>query len=359
MTWQPQKLHLGGGTPTSLDEAQLPRLWDMLMRRFTMVAGAEVALEVDPRVTTEGQLRLLRRLGFNRLSMGVQDFTPEVQAAVNRIQPYDLTARLFELGRELGFSSINIDLIYGLPNSKAETFQETLDLVIGMRPDRVAVFNYAHVPWLRPHQRKIDERALPMATDRLELFSRALASFGEAGYAQIGMDHFALPDDELAVALRERRLHRNFMGYITRPAPDQIGLGISAIGDVSGAYAQNVKWLPEYYAATESGRLPVHRGFVLSDEDQLRRSVINQLMCNFTLDKREVERRFGVEFRRFFAEESAPLAEHAAAGFLVETADRVEITPLGRIFIRNVCMSFDKYLRRPRTDDKPIFSRTV
>lgn len=353
------QLHYGGGTPTSLNEAQLERLWGMLTKHFTLAPGAEVALEVDPCVTTEGQMRLLRRLGFNRVSMGVQDFTPEVQQAVNRIQPYDLTKRLYDLCRELGFGSINLDLIYGLPYQTPDNFQETLDKVIGLRPDRVAVFNFAHVPWIRPHQRRIDEATLPVTTQRFEIFARTLRSFAAAGYAQIGMDHFALPDDELAIAQRSRTLHRNFMGYITRPAPDMIGFGVSSIGDVAGAYAQNVKWLPEYYQAIEAGRLPVQRGFVLSQDDHVRRWVIHQLMCNFSLDIAETERRWGLEFGKYFADEQAALAEHEAAGFVTREAGRIEVTPVGRIFIRNVCMSFDTYLRRTRQGDKPLFSRTV
>jgi len=353
------QLHWGGGTPTSLSEPQIERLWGILTRHFTIAPGAEVALEVDPCVTTDGQVTLLRQLGFNRVSMGVQDFTPAVQQAVNRIQSYEVTRKLYDRCRELGFGSINIDLIYGLPHQTPDNFQNTLAQVIGMRPDRVAVFNFAHVPWLRPHQRKIDETALPRTTDRFEIFARTMRSFADAGYAQIGMDHFALPDDELAVAQRNRALHRNFMGYITRPAPDQIGFGVSAIGDVAGAYAQNVKWLPEYYQAVEGGHLPVQRGFVLSDDDKLRRHVINSLMCNFSLSIPETAARFSVDFGTYFAEEQAPLAELATAGFVTLSADRIDVTPVGRIFIRNVCMTFDKYLRRPRKDDRPIFSRTV
>ena len=357
------QLHWGGGTPTSLSEPQIVRLFEIITRHFTLAPGAEVALEVDPCVTTDGQVTLLRSLGFNRVSMGVQDFTHEVQVAVNRIQSFELTKKLYDRCRELGFGSINLDLIYGLPHQTPDNFQHTLDQVIGLRPDRVAVFNFAHVPWMKPHQRKIDEAHLPSTMMRFEIFARTLRSFAEAGYAQIGMDHFALPDDELAVAQRAHQLHRNFMGYITRPAPDQIGLGVSAIGDVAGAYAQNVKWLNEYYQAVEAGRLPVQRGFVLSPDDQLRRYVIHQIMCNFVLDVKEVERRFAIDFRDYFAEEQRPLAEHTAAGFVKYDGGggggRIEVTPVGRIFVRNVAMTFDKYLRRPKKDDRPLFSRTV
>lgn len=353
------QLHWGGGTPTSLDERQLERVFTILTRVFRIEPGAEVALEVDPCVTTDGQLALLRRLGFNRVSMGVQDFTPEVQQAVNRVQPFELTRRLVEQSRALGFGSLNLDLMYGLPHQQPDTFQRTLDQVVSLRPERIAVFNYAHVPWMRPHQRKIDELALPIVGARFELYSRAMRTFGEAGYVQIGMDHFALPDDELARAQREQRLHRNFMGYITMPAPDQLGLGVSAIGDVAGAYAQNVKWLPEYYAALDEGRLPVQRGFVLSDDDLLRRFVIHRLMCNFVLDLGEVERRFGVVFRDYFAAELSALAQHVEAGFVVDRGERIEVTPLGCVFIRNVCMSFDRYLRPQNAGDRPIYSRTV
>jgi oxygen-independent coproporphyrinogen-3 oxidase len=353
------QLHFGGGTPTSLSEEQLTRLWGMIGERFQIAPGAEVALEVDPCVTTDAQVTLLRRLGFNRVSMGVQDFTHEVQVAVNRIQSFELTKALYDRCRELGFGSINLDLIYGLPHQTPDNFQRTLDQVISLRPDRVAVFNFAHVPWMKPHQRKIDEAWLPTTAMRYEIFARTMKSFLGAGYQQIGMDHFALPDDELAVAQRARRLHRNFMGYITRPAPDQVGFGVSAIGDVAGAYAQNVKWLNEYYQTVEGGRLPVQRGFVLSADDHLRRHVIMQLMCNFSLDVAGTAERFGIDFRSYFAEEKKPLEELAAAGFIVDGGDRIEVTPVGRVFIRNVCMTFDKYLRRPRKDERPLFSRTV
>ncbi len=248
---------------------------------FDVQDGAEVAIEVDPRVTSVEQLALLRDLGFNRLSLGVQDFTPEVQEAVNRIQSEPLTRALFDAARDLGFESINVDLIYGLPLQTRASFGKTVDAVVAMRPDRVAVYSYAHVPWIRGHQKYLNPDDLPAAERKIELFVEAMERFRAAGYAQIGMDHFALPTDELAIASAAGRLHRNFMGYTTRPAPDMLAAGVSGIGDVGGAFAQNTKKLSEYYPAIDAGRFPIERGYRLDADDHVRRFVITNLMCNF------------------------------------------------------------------------------
>ncbi len=350
--------HWGGGTPTYLTPDQMERLHETVTRYFAIDAAAEVAVEVDPRVTTAEHLATLRRLGFNRLSMGVQDFTPEVQQAVNRIQPEDETRRLFDMARAYGFASINIDLIYGLPLQTAPSFARTIEAVLAMRPDRVAVYSFAHVPWIRGNQKRIRPEDLPPAALKIELFAEARAGFLGAGYRQIGMDHFAVPGDELARSAAAGTLHRNFMGYTTKPAADMVGVGVSAIGDVQGAFAQNVKKLSTYYAAIDAGRFPIERGFVLSEDDRLRRHVITNLMCNFKVDRREVDRRYGVRFAEYFAAELAELESGPVVhGFVEVGPDVIRVTPAGRLFVRNVCMTFDRYLQNKT--GTPVFSRTV
>jgi oxygen-independent coproporphyrinogen-3 oxidase len=353
--------HWGGGTPTYLDPAQIRRLDDTVRRHFEIDPDGEKAIEIDPRVTTREQLDLLRRLGFNRLSLGVQDFTPEVQEAISRRQSEALTRDLFEYARGIGFDSINVDLIYGLPRQQLDTFRRTLDSVVDLHPNRIAVYSYAHVPWLRPHQKQIDARELPDAELKFDLFGAAIDRFLAGGYVAIGMDHFAQPDDELAVATVERRLHRNFMGYTTRPASDMFGAGVSAIGDVRGAFAQNYKKLPAYYDAIDEGRFPIERGYALSTDDQLRRYIITELMCNFHVDAQAVHTRFGVLFSDYFAPELMALTAPdgpAADGFIAVADDGLDVTPSGRLFVRNICMTFDKYLPAHQSG-RPVFSRTI
>ena len=293
--------HWGGGTPTYLSPAQMADLHQAVATHFDIDPDGEASIEVDPRVTTFEQLDLLRQLGFNRLSMGVQDFTPAVQAAVNRVQPVEMTRALFDHARRLGFASINVDLIYGLPLQTRASFATTVDTVLAMRPDRVAVYSLALVPWIRAHQKGLPMADLPDAEAKLELFVEAMQRFVAAGYRQIGMDHFALPDDELAKASDAGRLHRNFMGYTTRPAPDMVGVGVSSIGDVSGAFAQNVKPLAAYYDALDAGQFPIERGYRLDRDDRLRRFVITELMCNFRVRQADLGERFGVALPLYFA----------------------------------------------------------
>lgn len=352
--------HWGGGTPTYLEPAQMQALNDVVTARFEIAPDAERAIEVDPRVTTHEQLDLLRRLGFNRLSIGVQDFNPAVQDAINRHQTEEATRELYAYARSVGFHSINFDLVYGLPLQTTESFSRTVDSVIELRPDRLAVYSYAHVPWIKGNQKRIEPKDLPKAELKFELFSIATEKFLASGYAPVGMDHFALPDDELARASSARVLHRNFMGYTTQPASDQIGFGTSAIGDVRGAYAQNTKKLSTYYACIDAARLPIERGLVLTDEDKIRRYAISQLMCNFHLEAAEVERRFGVRFREYFAHELDELQRPGGPvsyGFVEVMRDAIEVLAPGRRFVRNVCMTFDPYLRKHA--QKPVFSRTV
>ena len=353
------QLHWGGGTPTYLNVAEMQRLWDVLTRRFRLASGSEVALEVDPRVTTPEHVALLQRLGFNRVSMGVQDFDPAVQDAIGRNQTYAQTRALHERLRAAGTPSINFDLVYGLPQQTPESFRDTIERTIALRPDRVAVYSYAFVPWIKAHQKQIHLEDLPPREVKLALFGIAFELFTAAGYVQIGMDHFALPSDSLARAARERTLHRNFMGYTTHPADDSIGFGVSAIGELGGAFAQNTKKLTRYEEAVKRGVPPVERGFERSRDDIIRRDVIQSLMCNFHLDVRAVERTHGIDFADYFADALAELeAGPVAHGFVRLTPDAVEVTDEGRLFVRNVCMTFDAYLKRHEGETKR-FSRTV
>ncbi len=353
------QLHLGGGTPTYFTPEQLRDLMARLGRRFAFAPGAEKALEVDPRVTRREHLEALAEEGFNRLSLGVQDFDPTVQETVHRVQSIEQTRELMDSARELGFGSLNIDLIYGLPHQSPASFARTVREVVALRPDRLAVYSFALVPWLKHHQKQLPQEALPSAEVKLELLLTARDLLGEAGYLDIGMDHFALPDDELSVAQRDGRLWRNFMGYTTVRAPDLLGLGISAIGSVGGTFAQNEKKLSRYYAALEAGRLPIERGYALSDDDLVRQHVIRDWMCQFRIDKRDVERRFGVDFDRYFAAELDTLRREFVPEGLVRLGDdAVRAQPLGRLFPRNVAMVFDAHLRA-RSDGGPVFSRTV
>ena len=354
------QLHLGGGTPTYQSPAELTRLLKHFFSHFSPIEGAELAVEVDPRVTTDEHIDALARQGFNRISLGVQDFTREVQVAINRVQSIEETRRVVERARARGYTGTNIDLIYGLPLQTPDTFEKTVEEVIAMGADRVAVYSFAFVPWIRGNQRKLIEDQLPSRETKVELFSLARERFLQAGYEAIGMDHFARPDDELARAKRERRLRRNFQGYTVIPGDDVLGLGISAIGDVRGCYAQNYKKLSQYREAVAAGRLPIERGFVRSTDDDLRREIIHELMCNFRLEIPAFEKAHGLRFAETFAEDLKRLAEHEAEGLVTVTPERIEATPAGELFVRNVAMCFDRYWREKHEgSDKPVFSRTV
>jgi oxygen-independent coproporphyrinogen-3 oxidase len=352
------QLHWGGGTPTHLSPAEMDELHRCIVDRFRILPEAEVAIELDPRVTTREHLESLRRFGFNRLSLGVQDFTPEVQAAVERNQTYEQTADLLRSAKEIGFPDFNIDLIYGLPKQTPDSFRKSLDRVIALGPDRVAVYSYAHVPWIRPNQNRIDTADLPDAESKFTLFSSAIEAFTGAGYVQIGMDHFAKPDDELTLARRKGTLSRNFMGYTVRAAPDLVAFGVSGIGEVAGAFAQNAKKLSDYYRLLEEGRLPVERGYVLDEDDHIRRYVILSLMCNFELDTAVLRERFGVEYAEYFRAEDERLSSTIEPGFYERRNGKIHVTPLGQIFIRNICMVYDRYLGSGESG-KPIYSRTI
>jgi len=354
------QLHWGGGTPTYLSAADIARLRGIITGSFELDSSAEQGIEIDPRVTTPEQLTLLRTFGFTRLSIGVQDLNREVQAAIGRRQSERVTRDVYECARHLRFDSINFDLVYGLPGQTLDGFRATLDAVVGLGPDRVAVYSYAHVPWLRPHQKLLDAARLPDAELKYQLIGAAIDMFTDAGYVAIGMDHFARPGDDLAIAAASHRLHRNFMGYTTQPATDMVGVGLSAIGDIRGAYAQNHKKLSAYYAALDKGLFPTERGCLLSRDDLVRRHVIGELMCNFRVSRESVARRFGIDFDDYFAEELSLLesgAGPAADGFVEVDGDTIGVTPRGRLFVRTVCMVFDRYLATHQ--GAPTFSRTI
>ena len=354
------QLHLGGGTPTYYHPRQLEDLIRHLLSRFTLAEGAEVAVEVDPRVTTSEHVDTLADLGFNRVSLGVQDFTPEVQEAIERIQSEEETRAIVDRARSRGFRGINLDLIYGLPYQTPETFERTIETVLDIAPDRTAVYSFAFVPWMRAHMKKIGDDDLPGRETKFALFGIARERFLGAGYEPIGMDHFARPDDELAVAKRRRKLRRNFQGYTVIPAPDVVGLGISAIGDVRSAYIQNEKKLVDYERRVTEGALPVERGIELSADDEVRRAVIHELMCNFGIDVPAIESAFGIPFFEYFDEDVRRLRLHEEEGMVEILPDRIAATPTGELFIRNLAMCFDRYWREKHEDsDKPTFSRTV
>jgi oxygen-independent coproporphyrinogen-3 oxidase len=350
------QLHWGGGTPTYLSAAQLEDLFSYTRQRFAFSPDAEIGLEVDPRVTTGEQVQTLRRLGFNRISMGIQDFNPLVQKIVHRVQPYAETRALFDLCRELHFESINIDLIYGLPHQTPESFVDSVEKVIDMRPDRVAMFSYAHVPWLKKQQGSF-ARFIPQGRDKFRIFRAGIERFTRAGYRYIGLDHFALPEDELCLAQNNRTLHRNFQGYTTKAGADLFGIGVSSISGIGRAYAQNFRDLKAYYEAVDNGILPTMRGFRLSDDDEIRREVINRILCHCVLHKAEIEQRFGIRFDDYFADEIVRLKPLERDGLIELGAEKISVEPLGRIFIRNVGMVFDRYLQKPK--EKPVFSKTL
>lgn len=340
------QMHWGGGTPTYHDLKDLRALFGHLADRFDFASDGEYSIEVDPRTTDADGMQALRETGFNRVSFGVQDFDPAVQVAVHRLQDAGRTLALIDAARRYGFESINLDLIYGLPRQTAISFGATLDRVIAARPDRVALYNYAHLPHLFKPQRRIRETELPTAEDKLQLFGLAIRRLTDAGYAYIGMDHFALPGDALAVAQRQGRLHRNFQGYSVLADADLVGLGVSAIGAIGPTYSQNRRALPDYYDALDRGELPVMRGIELTADDLVRRAVIQALMCQFSLSKESVEVAYLVEFDRYFAGEIEALREFEAMGLLMLDGDWIMVTPKGRPLIRPICMTFDRYLQR-------------
>lgn len=353
------QVHWGGGTPTYLAPRQADALAAHLLEAFRPAPGAEVSVEVDPRVTTPEHLEVLRRRGFNRVSMGVQDFDPEVQELVNRVQPFGMTKALVDASRDLGYESLNLDLIYGLPGQRLAGFSESVDQVLTLRPDRVAMYSYAHVPWLKRPQRVLAAH-LPEGTEKFAIFVSGIEKFAEAGYVYIGMDHFALPHDEIARAQVDRTLWRNFQGYTTHAGVDLYALGVSSISQIDDVYVQNTKDYAAYHAACLEGRPSTIKGWRLTPEDHLRRTVITNLLCHCVIKKREVEEQFGLaSFDETFAREVGALPDMVADGLVEPRTDEVRVTPLGRIFIRNVAILFDPYLLKRPADQPKIFSRTL
>ncbi len=355
------QFHWGGGTPTYLSEEQMARLFKFQTDLFQLAPGAEVAIEVDPRVTTPAQIDLLKELGFNRISLGVQDFNPQVQETIHRVQPLDMTAATTEQCRKLGFEGLNFDLIYGLPHQTVGSFEKTVREVIQLSPDRIALYSYAHVPWLSPHQNQIPEAALPESETKFQILQTALNLLTEAGYLYIGMDHFAKPTDELSLALQSGNLHRNFMGYTVQHGDqpsDLYGFGVSAISGLQGQFAQNWRKLSQYYEAIDAGQIPTMRGYALSQEDRLRQQIILGILCPGIIRYAELEQRFQIDFKAHFADVYPKLNDLANDGLVELSESGFVVTPLGRLFSRNIAMPFDAYLPQ-LSGDKPTFSKTV
>jgi len=359
------QLHLGGGTPTFLSDNELRRLMAMLRGQFQLLAEGEYSIEVDPRTVTPGRLAALREMGVNRLSFGVQDFDPEVQVAVHRVQPAEKVFELVAVARELGFRGINVDLIYGLPKQSTASFARTLEQLQSLRPDRIALYAYAHLPARFKPQQRIASDDLPAGPEKLAILANAINTLSEAGYVYIGMDHFALPDDGLAVAKRQGTLHRNFQGYSTQPDCDLLALGLSAISKVGDCYAQNEKTLPEYYAAIDAGRLPTVRGLALTEDDRLRRAVIMAIMCQGRVDFAAFEGEWPrLDFSKVFSRELMALRDLAAQGLVTfeevrGTASGFALTALGWFFVRAVAMQFDRYFQEGKANSGTQFSKII
>jgi oxygen-independent coproporphyrinogen-3 oxidase len=351
------QLHLGGGTPTFLSDEELRELMHMLRRHFEFVPGGEYSVEVDPRTVDEKRLAVLAELGFNRLSFGVQDFDPAVQKAVHRVQPAQQVFDLVAAARRLGFESVNVDLIYGLPLQTPESFERTLAQVNELRPDRIALYAYAHLPERFKPQRRIHAAELPTGGAKVAMLSRSLDAFTEAGYVYIGMDHFALPDDALAVAKRQGRLHRNFQGYSTQADCDLIALGVSSIGRVGATYSQNAKTMEEYCDLLDQGHLPVVRGLALSRDDLIRRAVIMALMCQGQLQFESINLAWLVDFKKYFAAELSQIEDMQAQGLVQLSDSGIQVSAMGWFFVRGVAMVFDRYVQADR--NRARFSKII
>ncbi|MFO7593550.1 MAG: oxygen-independent coproporphyrinogen III oxidase [Pseudomonadota bacterium] len=341
------QLHWGGGTPTFISHDEMRELMRVTGEHFNLRDddSGEYSIEIDPREVKTDTIALLRELGFNRMSLGVQDFDERVQKAVNRIQSEASTMAALSAARSEGFKSISIDLIYGLPHQSVESFARTLDKILAISPDRLSVFNYAHLPELFKPQRRINEEDLPAPQEKLDILQNTIEKLTAAGYVYIGMDHFAKPDDELAVAQREGTLYRNFQGYSTHADCDLIGMGSTSIGQVGDSYSQNLKELEAYYERIDAGSIPVFRGYELNSDDKLRRAVITDLICHFDLEKAKVEQAYNIRFDEYFAEELKDLAGMEKDGLLTLSPERIQVADAGKLLIRNICMVFDRYLR--------------
>ncbi|MEA3513040.1 MAG: oxygen-independent coproporphyrinogen III oxidase, partial [Campylobacterota bacterium] len=353
------QMHFGGGTPTFLDPSQLKEVLDAIRTTFPNFSDdAEVSCEVDPRFFEQGHMDVLKDAGCNRLSFGVQDLDPQVQKTIHRIQPFETTQNVVNIARNAGIKSINIDLIYGLPHQTKETFAKTIRDIVKLDPDRLAVFNYAHVPWMMKTQRKFDETTFAPPSTKLEILKDSIEFFGSVGYKMVGMDHFAKPEDELFKAIEKGELHRNFQGYTTKGGADLIGIGVTSIGDGVDYYTQNFKTLNEYEEAIDAGNLPVFKGYKLNDDDILRQFVIMELMSNFSLDMKRVEKEFNIDFKEYFSDALEMLQEFVDADLVTISEDKITVSQTGTMLIRNISMPFDAYLHKI-PEDKRRFSKTI
>jgi oxygen-independent coproporphyrinogen-3 oxidase len=351
------QVHLGGGTPTFLSPEQLMRLKLMIEQHFNLDPAAECSVEMDPRYLTKAQIQVLRGIGFNRASIGVQDLNEEVQKAIHRIQPYDLNKQVVKWLREAEFTSINMDLIYGLPEQNMERFADTLQKVVAMKPERLAIYNYAHLPDMFPSQRLINESSLPSATEKIKMLTHTIDYLRSAGYVYIGMDHFALPSDELSMALQDGTLQRNFQGYSTRAGTETWAFGASAISQIGPYMTQRHKLLEDYYKALDEDRIPIQKSYLLNSDDLLRREVIMKLMCGLQLEWEKLDVEFKIYSSEYFAEEIEALAELESDGLVITGEKGIIVTEKGRLFLRNIAMVFDAYL--PKNASKGSYSRTV
>lgn len=351
------QMHWGGGTPTFLQPEEIVRLMTSIRAHFNLLEGGEYSIEIDPRKVSADNVALLAREGFNRMSIGIQDFDPQVQQAVNRIQTVEETAVVMDAARANGFASVSVDLIYGLPFQTLERFGKTLDTVLAMQPDRLSLYNYAHLPTRFMPQRRINAEDLPAPEEKLAILAMAIEKLGQAGYVFIGMDHFARPDNELAQAQQQGGLQRNFQGYSTHAECDMLGLGVSSIGQVDGMFIQNQRDIDAYYAAIDEGHLPVMRGWEMSDDDKLRAHIIQELMCNFRLNLTAIEAQIGQPFKERFASEWQELLSLAEAGLVELTQDAIIVTERGRMLVRIVAMVFDAHLRQDREQRR--YSRVI
>jgi len=353
------QMHFGGGTPTFFDKEQLGRVIGLIKKHFKNFAkDAEISCEIDPRFFTRDHMEVLKDGGFNRISFGVQDFDPKVQEAVHRLQSYEVTKGAIDIAREAGINSVNVDLIYGLPYQTFETFKKTLDLALKLDADRFAVFNYAHVPWMKKTMRKIDETTLPHPSVKLEILKYTIEFFEKNGYKMVGMDHFAKPEDELFKAIEKGELHRNFQGYTTKGGADLVGIGLTSIGEGKDYYVQNFKDMREYEEAIDAGRLPVQRGIKLTEDDVLRNFVIMELMSNFKLNITRVEKEFGINFKKYFEDALENLQEFVDADLITITDSEISVSPTGTMLIRNISMPFDAYMKKDE-ENKKRFSKTI
>ena len=352
------QLHWGGGTPSYLNPDEIISLTDSIKEHFDFSHDIEAGVEIDPRGLTFEHMAAFRESGFNRVSMGVQDFEPEVQEAINRIQPEEITRYAVEWSRKLGFKSINLDMIYGLPYQTLESFEKSLKKIIDISPERIAVFNFAHVPWLKSHQKLIDKNTLPLPEVKLEILKMTIELLTSSGYIYIGMDHFAKPGDELAIAQREKTLYRNFQGYSTHAGADLYAFGNSAISQFNHVYAQNYKSLNDYYKAIDTNRFPTILGYKMTKDDVIRQHVIMRLMCDMELNKHDIGRKFGINFDEYFAPAFQKFEEFVQDDLLELTDEKIIVKDLGRLVVRNIAMAFDAYLEK-MMKERPIFSRTV